>query len=101
MGIDPIAQAGATLVEQDETNLLEQSKMTTLLGIVKKLPPQLVVPRPLLQLVIAWANILLQRSALTDGARQRDRELTAGICFTEKNVCERMATFLAKVPSLE
>jgi serine/threonine-protein kinase PknK len=59
------------LVEQDETNLLEQSKMTTLLGIVKKLPPQLVVPRPLLQLVIAWANILLQRSALTDGALNR------------------------------
>src|SRR3984957_9068844 len=59
------------LVEQDETNLLEQSKMTTLLGIVKKLPPQLVVPRPLLQLVIAWANILLQRSALTDGALTR------------------------------
>jgi serine/threonine-protein kinase PknK len=45
--------------------------MTTLLGIVKKLPPQLVVPRPLLQLVIAWANILLQRSALTDSALNR------------------------------
>jgi serine/threonine-protein kinase PknK len=59
------------LVEQDETNLLEQSKMTTLLGIVKKLPPQLVVPRALLQLVIAWANILLQRSSLTDGALNR------------------------------
>ncbi|OSC43248.1 serine/threonine-protein kinase [Mycobacterium decipiens] len=59
------------LVEQDESNLLEQSKMTTLLGIVKKLPQQLVVPRPLLQLVIAWANILLQRSAHTDGALDR------------------------------
>src|SRR5271165_5299169 len=59
------------LVEQDQTNLLEQSKMTTLLGIVKKLPTQLVVSRPRLQLVIAWANILLQRSALTDGALNR------------------------------
>ena len=59
------------LVEQDETSLLEQSKMTTLLGIVKKLPPQLVVTRPRLQLVIAWANVLLQRSALTDGALSR------------------------------
>ena len=28
------------LVERDETNLLEQSKMTTLLEIVKKLPPR-------------------------------------------------------------
>jgi len=59
------------LVEQDENNLLEQSKMTTLLEIVKKLPPQLVVSRARLQLVIAWANILLQRSALTDGALNR------------------------------
>ena len=41
---DPIR--AVDLVEQDETNLLEQSKMTTLLGIVKKLPPQLVAPRP-------------------------------------------------------
>lgn len=59
------------LVEQDETNLLEQSKMTTLLAVVSKLPQHLVAPRPLLQLVIAWANILLQRSARTDGALDR------------------------------
>jgi ATP/maltotriose-dependent transcriptional regulator MalT len=51
------------LVEQDETNLLEQSKMTTLLGIVRKLPPRLVVSRARLQLTLAWANILLQRLA--------------------------------------
>lgn len=51
------------LVEQDETNLLEQSKMTTLLGIVKKLPPRLVVSQARLQLTIAWANILLERLA--------------------------------------
>ena len=58
---DPIR--AVDLVEQDETNLLEQSKMTTLLGIVKKLPPRLVVSRARLQLTIAWANILLQRAA--------------------------------------
>ena len=64
--------AGAVdLVEQDETNLLEQSKMTTLLGIVEKLPPQLVVSRVRLQLVIAWANILLQRSAPANAALNR------------------------------
>ena len=45
--------------------------MTTLLGIVEKLPPRLVVSRVRLQLVIAWANILLQRSALTGGALNR------------------------------
>jgi ATP/maltotriose-dependent transcriptional regulator MalT/serine/threonine protein kinase len=51
------------LVEQDETNLLEQSKMTTLLGIVRKLPRRLVVSRARLQLTVAWANTLLQRVA--------------------------------------
>jgi serine/threonine-protein kinase PknK len=59
------------LVEQDETNLLEQSKMTTLLGIVKKLPPQLVVSRVRLQLILAWANILLQHSELAAAALNR------------------------------
>lgn len=59
------------LVELDGTSLLEQSKMTTLLGIVKKLPPQLVVSRARLQLDIAWANILLQRSTLPTGALNR------------------------------
>jgi serine/threonine-protein kinase PknK len=59
------------LVELDGTRLLEHSKMTTLLGIVKKLSPDLVVGRPRLQLVIAWANILLQRPALTDIALNR------------------------------
>ena len=59
------------LVEQDETKLLEQSKMTTLLGIVEKLPPQLVVSRARLQLTIAWANILLQRATPADAALNR------------------------------
>jgi serine/threonine-protein kinase PknK len=51
------------LVEQDETNLLEQSNMTTLLRIVKKLPPRMVASRARLQLSIVWANMLLQRLA--------------------------------------
>jgi ATP/maltotriose-dependent transcriptional regulator MalT len=57
------ATRAVDLVERDETNLLEQSRMTTLLGIVKKLPPRLVVSRARLQLTLAWANILLQRLA--------------------------------------
>ena len=59
------------LVEQDETNLLEQSKMTTLLEIVKKLPPRLVASRARLQLAIAWANMLLQRQAPANAALNR------------------------------
>ncbi|VBA33287.1 Serine/threonine-protein kinase PknK [Mycobacterium innocens] len=57
------AARAVDLVEQDETNLLEQSKMTTLLEIVKKLPPRLVVSRARLQLTLAWTNVLLQRLA--------------------------------------
>src|SRR6478609_4102069 len=66
---DPVL--AVDLVEQDETRLLEQSKMTTLLGIVKKLPPQLVASRPRLQLTIAWAHILLQHTEATTAALKR------------------------------
>jgi serine/threonine-protein kinase PknK len=56
---------------QDETRLLEESKMTTFLEIAKKLPPHLLVSRPRLPLAIAWANMLLQRRALADAALNR------------------------------
>ena len=59
------------LVEKDETNLLEQSKMTTLLEIVKKLPAHLLLSRARLQLAIAWANTLLQRTAPAAAALTR------------------------------
>ena len=59
------------LVEQDRTNLIEQAKMTTFLGIVAKLPPQLVVLRTRLQLTTAWANLLLQRPAPFSAALNR------------------------------
>ena len=69
LAYDPIR--AVDLVEQDETNLLEQSKMTTLLGIVKKLPPQIVASRARLQLTIAWANLLLQRQGPMQAAVNR------------------------------
>jgi serine/threonine-protein kinase PknK len=59
------------LVEEDETGLLEQSKMTTLLGIIDKLPPRVVASRPRLQLNLAWAHILLQHSAPAHAALNR------------------------------
>ena len=71
LAYDPIR--AVDLVEQDETNLLEQSKMTTLLGIVKKLPPQIVASRARLQLTIAWANLLLQRQGPMQAAVNRFR----------------------------
>ncbi|HVQ49288.1 MAG TPA: protein kinase [Mycobacterium sp.] len=59
------------LVEEDETRLLEQSKMTTLLGIIDKLPPRAVASRPRVQLNLAWAHILLQHSAPANAALNR------------------------------
>jgi ATP/maltotriose-dependent transcriptional regulator MalT len=50
------------LVDQEQAkSLINQSRMTTFLGIVEKLPPQLAASRPDLQLALAWANILLHR----------------------------------------
>ena len=69
LAYDPIH--AVDLVEQDETNLVEQSRMTTLLGIVKKLPPQMVASRARLQLTIAWANLLLQRQGPMQAAVHR------------------------------
>ena len=69
LAYDPIR--AVDLVEQDETNLLEQSKMTTLLGIVQKLPPQIAASRARLQLTIAWANLLLQRQGPMQAAVNR------------------------------
>ncbi len=66
------ATRAVDLVEQVETRaLINQSRMTTFLGIVEKLPPQLVTSRPLLQLAMAWANILLHRSEATEAALNR------------------------------
>ncbi|MGA5546178.1 protein kinase domain-containing protein [Mycobacterium sp. NPDC051198] len=59
------------LIERDQTYLLEQSKMATFLAIVKKVPPQVAVARAPLQLIVAWANILLQRRAETYTALSR------------------------------
>ncbi|TQC46665.1 hypothetical protein EEB14_24990 [Rhodococcus sp. WS4] len=50
------------LVERDGAYLLEHTQMSTLLGLVAKLPPRIVVSRPRLQLAVAWANILLHRA---------------------------------------
>ena len=66
---DPVR--AVDLVEQDETRLLEQSKMTTLLGITNKLPSQLVTSRPRLQLTLGWAHILLQHTAAANAALNR------------------------------
>ncbi|MFE2998629.1 protein kinase [Nocardia sp. NPDC059246] len=49
------------LIEKRGRELLERSKMATLLGLVAKLPPAYATNNPRLQLLVAWANIGLQR----------------------------------------
>ncbi|WZU34071.1 Serine/threonine-protein kinase PknK [Rhodococcus ruber] len=51
------------LVEENGRRLLEHGHATTLLGLVAKLPRRAASGRIHLQLSIAWANILLHRSA--------------------------------------
>ncbi|MEN0135437.1 MAG: protein kinase [Rhodococcus sp. (in: high G+C Gram-positive bacteria)] len=78
-----------TLVERNQTYLLEQSQMATLLGLIGKLPPLAVEDSAPLQLAVAWANILLQRSDPAQAALQRLRPAlrTSALSGTE---CESL-----------
>ncbi|MFD1814393.1 protein kinase domain-containing protein [Rhodococcus gannanensis] len=71
--------AAVELVERDGVHLIEHSRMTTLLGLVDKLPPTTVVGRPRLQLTVAWSNVLLQRP----GACRRALSLARGALETD------------------
>ncbi|OBF62046.1 serine/threonine protein kinase [Mycobacterium sp. 852002-50816_SCH5313054-b] len=66
------ATRAVDLVERDRTiGSVNRSRMTTYLGIIDKLPTQLVNSRPRLNLSIAAANILLQRPAAIEAALDR------------------------------
>jgi ATP/maltotriose-dependent transcriptional regulator MalT len=78
---DPVR--AVDLVEQDETRLLEQSKMTTWLAVIDKLPSQLVATRPRLQLTLGWAHILLQHTAAANAALNRFEVAVRGADMSE------------------
>ncbi|WP_055475954.1 serine/threonine-protein kinase [Gordonia sp. HS-NH1] len=59
------------LVETDGQSLIEHSRMTALLALIEKLPPVTVEADPILQLQVAWANLLLHRTADADTALDR------------------------------
>lgn len=66
------ATRAVDLVERDRTiGSVNQSRMATLLGIIEKLPAELVNTRPRLHLSMAAANILLQRPAAVEAALDR------------------------------
>ncbi|SPM28894.1 AAA family ATPase [Mycobacterium terramassiliense] len=66
------AMRAVDLVERDRTiGSVNRSRMTTFLGIIDKLPPQLVNSRPRLNLSVVAANILLQRPVAIEAALDR------------------------------
>ncbi|QNJ94811.1 protein kinase [Mycolicibacterium fluoranthenivorans] len=76
--IDHLLAAGdpasaVALVEEDDLYLLDRSQMSTLLGLISKLPADLVFASARLQLDIGWANTELQR--LDEAAEARRRSL--------------------------
>ncbi|WP_368680256.1 protein kinase (plasmid) [Rhodococcus opacus] len=59
------------LVESGGMELIENSKMATLLGLIAKLPPALTMAKPELQLMVAWSSVLLQHPSAMRSALER------------------------------
>ncbi|MCU1643015.1 MAG: putative serine/threonine protein kinase [Nocardia sp.] len=68
-GSDP--ERAMELVEADGMELVENSKMSTLLGLIAKLPLALVRTRPRMQLLVAWGNVLLHHHSATEAALEQ------------------------------
>jgi serine/threonine-protein kinase/serine/threonine-protein kinase PknK len=62
------AQQAVDAVEHAAPDLNENSQMSTLIGLAAKLPAQLADARPMLQVDLAWANVVLHRLAATEDA---------------------------------
>jgi serine/threonine-protein kinase PknK len=56
------------IVANDGIDLVRNSQMATLIGLVEKLPPEVVQSVPRLQLALAWANIVLHRIPVAERA---------------------------------
>ncbi|GGO00727.1 serine/threonine-protein kinase [Nocardia rhizosphaerihabitans] len=73
------------LVQERAEQLLEASRMATLLGLSAKLPGSLTALNPVLQVQIAWANIALLRPAAASAALDRaDAAVAAGTVDDEQ-----------------
>ncbi|MGV9870813.1 serine/threonine-protein kinase, partial [Rhodococcus koreensis] len=88
--IDHLISAGepssaVALMENDDLYLLDRSLMSTLLGLIEKLPAEMVLASPRLQLTIGWANTELQRLSHAIEARRRALELLDILDLTAEN----------------
>lgn len=70
---DPAAAVG--MMENDSRYLLDRSQMSTLLGLIAKLPAGQVLSSPGLQLAVGWANTELERRDEAIEAHRRAVEL--------------------------
>jgi serine/threonine-protein kinase/serine/threonine-protein kinase PknK len=62
------ASQAVDAVEQAALDLMEQSQMSTLIGVAAKLPAQHADSRPRLQVDLAWANLVLRRAIAAEDA---------------------------------
>lgn len=67
--------AAVELLEEDSLYLLDRSQMSTLLGLIAKLPADRVLSSPRLQLAIGWAKAELQGIDVAIEARRRVLDL--------------------------
>ncbi|MEU6585631.1 protein kinase [Nocardia sp. NPDC046763] len=70
-------QRACRLVAEHAGQLIEQSRMGTLLGLAAKLPGSLTASNPQLQVHIAWANVAVQRPAAAETALERAEKALA------------------------
>ncbi|WP_213575852.1 serine/threonine-protein kinase [Rhodococcus sp. USK13] len=73
----------AELIESRGLDLIAESKMSTVLGLIAELPPHTPQRRPHLQLVVAWANAILHnpgavRTALSSVQTALDEGIVTG-----------------------
>ncbi|WP_083895518.1 serine/threonine-protein kinase [Nocardia jiangxiensis] len=61
----PDCERAVQVITAHGQDLLRQSKMTTLLGLIEKLPSACSTANPRLQLYVAWANLALHRLSST------------------------------------
>ena len=62
------ARQAVDAIERAASDLMEQSQMSTLIGLAAKLPAQHADGRPRLQVDLAWANVVLHRVAAAEDA---------------------------------
>ncbi|MDG4664941.1 LuxR C-terminal-related transcriptional regulator [Mycobacterium sp. 236(2023)] len=84
------------LVERQAMNLVEHSRMASLLGLVSKLPEHELSARPELQMAIAWANCLLQRAAGAQTALDHVRSALGSETHTTHGGDETISAMLAE-----